>query len=247
MPRVTEFCLVLITCGVIRPLAVIYSVRIYCPASGLFHHLRARSSPALCVLLRSDSMLHKSINLRQVAIRFILAGCIFIIMPRQALTLPTSQQNVSPCYHKELENLDFLMGDWIVEANVRSGEGKWEQSPATSQIKPDLSGCLLNERFNGSRGGHSFSALGIMGFNSVSGKLQRVWSDSEHGILILYEGNRNGKEMILETEVLLDGKRVRLRNAYLEITRDSFRLESGRSHDDGKTWITVSKLQYKRK
>ena len=192
-------------------------------------------------------MFHKSINFRQGAPRFVLAACIFIIMPQQTPTLSSSQQNMPPCYHKELGNIDFLIGDWIVEANVRSGDGKWEPSSATSQIKPDLSGCLLNERFTGSRGGHSFSALVIMGFNSVSGKLQRVWSDSEHGLLILYEGKRNGQEMILETEILLDGKRVKLRNAYLEITRDSFRLESGRSHDDGKTWITVTKLQYKRK
>jgi hypothetical protein len=192
-------------------------------------------------------MLHESTDLRQLALCLVLAGCVLVVTPERAATLPPGQQNMPPCYHKELGDIDFLTGDWTVESNVRSGDGKWEQSSATSQIKPDLSGCLLNERFTGMRGGHSFSALGIMGFNSITGKLQRVWSDSEHGLLIMYEGNRNGREMILETEVLLDGKRVKLRNAYLEITRDSFRLESGRSHDGGKTWITVTKLQYKRK
>jgi hypothetical protein len=169
------------------------------------------------------------------------------LMPRQIPALLSGQQNAPPCYHKEFASLDFLIGDWVVEVNGRSADGYWEQSSATSQIKADLSGCLLNERFAGSRDGRPFSALGIMGYNSVSGKLQRVWSDSEHGLLILYEGHRNGGEMILETEILLDGKRVKLRNAYLEITGDSFRFESGRSHDGGKTWITVSKLKYRRK
>ena len=188
-----------------------------------------------------------SINLLTVVPVFILVGCIFIIVPQPAFAIAAVRQNLSPCYHKELDSLGFLAGDWIVEANVKTGDDKWEQSSATSQIKPDLSGCLFVERFAGSRAGHSFSSLGIMGFNSVSGKLQRVWSDSEHGILILYEGHRNGKEMILYSEVVLNGNRVKLRHAYLDITRDSFRLESARSQDDGKTWITVSKLQYQRK
>jgi hypothetical protein len=192
-------------------------------------------------------MLQESIHRRHFPLRLILATCIFIAVPSQTLTAASNLQNVSPCFHKELKNFDFLVGDWVVESDMRSGDGSWEKSSATSQIKRDLSGCWLSERFSGSRGGHAFSALGIMGFNSVSGKLQRVWSDSEHGILILYEGNRSANDLILETEILLNGKRVKLRNVYLEITRDSFRLESGRSHDDGKSWITVSKLQYKHK
>ena len=192
-------------------------------------------------------MLQKSSNLWKVARTLTLVGCILIVVPRQMFTSTSSPQNVSPCYHKELESLEFLVGDWTVEANVITGNGKWEQSSASSRIKRDSSSCLFEERFAGSREGHPFSALGIMGFNSTSGKLQRVWSDSEHGILILYEGDRDAKEMILYADILLDGNRVKLRNAYFEITKDSFRLESGRSHDGGKTWITVSKLQYRRK
>ena len=105
----------------------------------------------------------------------------------------------------------------------------------------------MSERFTGTRAGHPFSAIAMMGFNSTSGKLQRMWSDSEHGLLIIYEGKRNGDEMILETEVSLDGRKVKLRNSYLALTSNSFRLESARSVDDGKTWITVTKLQYRRK
>src|ERR1044072_12726 len=164
-----------------------------------------------------------------------------------SLTTPARQENVPPCFHKEREAIDFLLGDWNVDANVRLADGTWEHSSATSQIKPDLSGCLLSERFTGTRAGHAFTALALMAFNNASKKLQRVWSDSEHGLLITYEGNRSGNRIILETEISLDGKRVKLRNAYLEISETSFSLESGRSTDDGKTWITVTRLQYKRK
>jgi hypothetical protein len=164
-----------------------------------------------------------------------------------SLATPARQENVAPCFHKEREAIDFLLGDWNVDANVRLADGTWEHSSATSQIKADLSGCLLSERFTGTRAGHAFTALSLMAFNNASKKLQRVWSDSEHGLLITYEGNRSGNRIILETEILLDGKRVKLRNAYLEISETSFSLESGRSTDDGKTWITVTRLRYKRK
>ena len=166
---------------------------------------------------------------------------------QQAPASPVRQDNIPHCYHKEREALDFLIGDWNVEANVRLADGTWEKSSATSQIKPDLTGCLLSERFAGTRAGHAFTALALMAFNNTSKKLQRMWSDSEHGLLITYEGNRSENEIILETEILLDGKSVKLRNAYLEISESSFRLESGRSTDGGKTWITVTKLRYKRK
>jgi hypothetical protein len=86
-----------------------------------------------------------------------------------------------------------------------------------------------------------------MAFNNTSKKLQRSWSDSEHGLLVLYEGYRSGNEIILETEILLEGKSVKLRNAFLEISENSFNLESGRSTDGGKTWITVTRLKYIRK
>lgn len=192
-------------------------------------------------------MFHRSIKLQPLALSFVLAGSIFTFMPVKPATRSSGQQKMPPCYHKELGDIDFLIGDWTIEANVRLADGKWEQSSAVSKISPDLSGCLLNERFTGTRADHTFSALAIMGFNSVTGKLQRMWSDSEHGLLIIYEGNRKGNEMSLDTEVLLDGKKVKLRNSYLEIAKDSFRLESARSVDDGKTWITVMKLEYKRK
>jgi hypothetical protein len=192
-------------------------------------------------------MIHKLVHRGRVTLAFIFANLFLIIITGVILSANAQQQNTSPCYHKELDGLDFLVGDWVIDANARLADGRWEQGPASSQIKRELSQCLLDERFNGSRTGRPFSALGIMGFNSVSGKLQKVWSDSEHGVLILYEGVRNGKEIILDTEILLNGNKVKLRNSYLEIANDSFRLESSRSHDDGKTWITVSKLAYKRK
>ncbi|HEV7643203.1 MAG TPA: DUF1579 family protein [Pyrinomonadaceae bacterium] len=156
-------------------------------------------------------------------------------------------QNTAPCYHQEFEALRFLEGNWEVESNTKSGDGKWEKTKAVSQIGPELSGCLLKEQFSGSRSGRPFNILALIAYNGTSKKMQRAWSDSEHGLLILYDGEKTGDQMILTTAIDLDGKKVLLRIAYTEIKNDSFKVESGRSHDEGKTWITTSTLLYKRK
>jgi hypothetical protein len=158
-----------------------------------------------------------------------------------------SQQNTAPCYHKEFESLRFLEGKWDVESNMRAGDGKWEKTKASSQIGPELTGCLLKEQFSGSRNGRPFNIFALIAFNATSGKMQRAWSDSEHGLLILYDGDKTGDTMTLNTVIDLDDKKILLRIAYTEITKDSFKVESGRSHDEGKTWITTSTLIYKRK
>jgi hypothetical protein len=156
-------------------------------------------------------------------------------------------QNTNPCYHQEFEALRFLEGNWDVESNTRSGDGKWEKTRAASQIASELSGCLLKEQFSGSRSGRPFNVLALTAYNGTSKKMQRAWADSDHGLLILYDGNRTGDQMTLTTAIDLDGKKVLLRIAYTEIKNDSFKIESGRSHDEGKTWITTSTLLYKRK
>lgn len=188
-------------------------------------------------------MQYKSLLLLSLTLQLVIAT----YAPKQVAGFQAAPQNTAPCYHKEREAIDFLIGDWKVDANVRLADGTWEHSSATSQIKPDLSGCLLSERFEGTRAGHTFTALALMAFNNTSKKLQRAWSDSEHGLLVTYEGNRTGNEIILETDILLDGKTVKLRNAYLDISGSSFNLESGRSTDGGKSWITVTRLRYTRK
>ncbi len=174
--------------------------------------------------------------------------CIRLIVLTIVLSASSAfSQNTNPCYHKEFEALRFLAGNWDVQSSTRAGDGKWEKTKAASQIVPELSGCLLKEQFSGSRGGRPFNILALIAYNGTSKKMQRAWSDSEHGLLILYDGDKTGDTMTLSTAIDLDGKKVLLRIAYTEIKNDSFRMEAGRSHDEGKTWITTSTLLYKRK
>lgn len=137
---------------------------------------------------------------------------------------------------------------WTVRTNTRlAANGPWEQTVASAQIKRDLNGCLLTERFTGTRQGRPFQALSMFAWNNNSQKLQQVFSDSEHGPLVFYEGVESGAEILVDLDWKLpDGRSVKLRRAYFNLAKDSFTLESRRSTDGGKTWDTTGRAEYRR-
>lgn len=151
-----------------------------------------------------------------------------------------------PCWHPEFDAFSFLKGEWRVRYEDRLGDGTWEKGDARSWIMPDFDGCLLVERYGGSRAGKPFAGRAFYGFNSVNGRLQRMWSDSEHGMLTTYEGVLAGHEIVLDYRMVLRGQPVILRDVFLAMSADSFKVENRRSNDDGKTWLVTSKLVYVR-
>lgn len=180
----------------------------------------------------------------------VLLGTLSLVFAWQATraSMPMQQGQQAACYHKELDDWAFLEGDWTVRTNTRlSANGPWEQATASAQIKRDLQGCLLTERFNGTRQGRPFQALSLFAWNSNSQRLQQVFSDSEHGPLVFYEGAKNHAEILVDLDWKLpDGRSVKLRRAYFNFTKDSFTLESRRSTDCGKTWDTTGRAEYQR-
>jgi len=182
-------------------------------------------------------------------------GAFLLLIPKNELarsqqspSVLRAQRSALPCYHKEFDDFAFLEGDWEVKLNSRFGDGQWEESKATSQIKRDLSGCILMERLIGLRQGRPFHVLSIFAFDNNSKRLQYLLSDSEHGLLALYQGRKFRDELVLNQECVRDdGTKVTIRRAYSEISNDSFTLESKHSRDAGKTWLTVMKARYGRK
>jgi uncharacterized protein DUF1579 len=166
----------------------------------------------------------------------------------QQLRMTPAPQNRPPCYHNDFAEFAFLQGDWDVKLNSRLGDGRWEETVAASQIKPDLAGCLLTERLVGSREGRPFHVLSLFAFDNNSKRLQCVLSDSDHGLLALFQGRKLASEIVLDMELTRDdGSKVTIRRAYSEITKDSFTLESKHSRDNRTTWLTVMKARYSRK
>jgi len=175
---------------------------------------------------------------------------IFCFVFTAAATPRAAQQVNAPpaCYHQELDAWAFLTGDWTVRVSARlAADGPWEESAASAQIQRDLHGCLFTERFNSTRRGQPFQALSLFAWNGNSQKLQQVFSDSEHGPLVFYEGEKTGAEIRVDLDWKLpDGRTVRLRRAYFDFKRDSFTVESRRSTDGGQRWDTTGRLPYRR-
>lgn len=158
----------------------------------------------------------------------------------------SGQDGRPQCWHEELAELSFLEGAWEVHSAARLPGGTWDTTVARSNIQFDLKGCLLVERLHGSRAGNEYEAVGLFAFNSVERRLQRVWIDSEHGMLVTYEGESQAGEIVLEYRMVLRGQSTLLRHVYLDIGEDAFTLESRRSNDDGQSWEVTWRALYSR-
>jgi ketosteroid isomerase-like protein len=151
-----------------------------------------------------------------------------------------------PCWHAEFDAFSFLPGAWTVRAEDRMGDGKWETTEARCWFTKEMKGCMIGAMYVGTRAGNRFEGRGYYGFNNVSGKLQHMWIDDEHGMLTTYEGQKVGDTIVLDYAMVLRGQPTVLRDVYSDISKDAFRMESSRSNDGGKTWLVTSKLAFTR-
>ncbi|HXV12971.1 MAG TPA: DUF4440 domain-containing protein [Candidatus Krumholzibacteria bacterium] len=176
--------------------------------------------------------------MRQLALIAVL-----LIAPASALAQPAEQ---APCWHAEFDAFSFLPGEWTVHAEDRLGNGTWETTDARCWVTKELRGCMLSVRYFGSRAGGPFEARGYYGFDSIQGKLQQVWIDGEHGMLVTYAGSKVGDAIVLDYPFVLRGQPTILRAVYSEISKDAFHLEDSRSSDGGKTWDVTSRYAFTR-
>ena len=151
---------------------------------------------------------------------------------------------------KEKDFLASLVGEWEVEAEFRAGEG-WESRPARASIRPDLGGCIVVERYDGTRWGEPFAFLAILGANGggadAANPIQEVFVHSQHGILSLSSGRIEDGELIVEDAPTVEGKVVLIRHVYFDVSPRGFRYESRRSTDRGASWSVSWKARYRRR
>jgi len=151
--------------------------------------------------------------------------------------------------HKiKLDALDFLVGKWKVETDFRlSAQGPWEKSEGTASIHKTLNATLIEEEFTGTRTGKPFLIKTIFGINNANNKFQRVFADSEHGVLIEFEGEKNNDSLYFDkTWIYTNGSSVKLRVVYHIISKDEFVLESMRMPQQATEWDITGRMKYTR-
>ncbi len=149
------------------------------------------------------------------------------------------------CAAHDTAFLRSLVGEWDVETEFRSGED-WERAAGKASIRPELSGCVLVQRYAGTRYGKPYEFLAILGANGMGAPIQEVFAHSQHGILSLMSGKIAGGELVVEDRPTIEGRVVVLQHLYLDVGPAGFRCEHRRSTDGGATWRPTQRSKYRR-
>jgi hypothetical protein len=146
-----------------------------------------------------------------------------------------------------LKPLDFMIGEWNVEVDARlSKQGPWEQSKGHSTIVKIVGGSVIQDQFTGTKQGRELTSVAMLANDNRTKLYQKVFVDSDHGMLLLYEGKLEGKLLSLFYKFNLNGVDLTLRSQYNLIAENEFTVESARSTDNGVTWDRTGTMRYTR-
>ena len=112
--------------------------------------------------------------------------------------LTTYAQHISK---EMLKPLEPLVGSWDVEANMRlSKSGPWEETNATSNFKKSVGESIFEEEYIGTKEGRVFTFRTWLANDNRTKLYQKVSVDSDHGVLVLYEGMLQNDTLSLHTQ-----------------------------------------------
>lgn len=161
---------------------------------------------------------------------------------------------MNPVTVKELDpgmdagrEFDFLEGEWYALCRVPTENG-WTEAPGRLTASRALDGKIFVEHFEGIYHGGALKGLGLRAFNRETREWEHTWTDSlEPGRFHVWRGVfRDGKIDLFGEWSEPDGRGVRSRLTWSEITQDSAHWESFRSSDDGKTWQPHWVIEFRR-
>ncbi|MHC4090741.1 MAG: DUF1579 domain-containing protein [Planctomycetota bacterium] len=91
------------------------------------------------------------------------------------------------------EHLQPLAGKWELAVQHRhSAEAPWDESKATSEIRPVLGGRFLVEKVTGEFMGGVFEGLGIYGYDNFHKKYTSIWMDTMSTMTMSSTGTCDG-------------------------------------------------------
>lgn len=143
---------------------------------------------------------------------------------------------VNPCKGRaESRQFDFWIGEWL----PKNAQGL---TVGTSSIQLILGSCVILENWNTPvSSGKSFS-----NFSTNDGKWHQTWVDDK-GTLAYYTGGLVGGKMVLDSERVVNGKKMIARMTFSRLENGDVRQHGESSNDEGKTWTTTFDFTYVRK
>jgi hypothetical protein len=147
-----------------------------------------------------------------------------------------------------LHDFDFQIGEWRVHHRVLKGD-KWVEFEGTNATRKVMDGWgNVEDNMLDSPGG-AYRAVGLRSYDAKTGEWAIWWLDGRapHGPLDPPVKGRfaNGVGDFYSNDTL-DGKPIRVRYRWSQITASSARWEQGYSSDAGKTWATNWVMEFRR-
>ena len=161
----------------------------------------------------------------------LLLGLLFLCI----LVPPANAQQPAPCSDPAYRQFDFWVGKW----QVSRPDGK---VAGTNHIEKEYGGCVLHERYvtPGRYTGESLNS-----YDPARKVWHQTWVDNS-GMLLLLEGQFNGKSMVLEGKTLDNaGKETRHRITWTPNADGSVR-QLWESTDAKGAWTVAFDGLYKR-
>jgi len=162
----------------------------------------------------------------------------------EAPTVPVP--SAPPAPPAEASQFDFWIGDW----DVSWGDGL----RGTNRVRKVLGDRVIQEDFDGERDAQ-LRGLSVSVYGVAVGRWRQTWVD-DSGMYLDFSGGweatssdptEPGPRMVLIHRREVEGKPVLLRMVWNEIGPDSLVWRWQRSDDDGVTWATNWRLDYRRR
>jgi hypothetical protein len=149
------------------------------------------------------------------------------------------------CPRPALARLAALAGRWSVDWSYLVDGQLRTVEQATATIDVAAGGCAVRERLEGQLGGRQLAVNTVVAATNDD-TLQRVYIDSDHGTLLMFEGSSSGDAIRFLWRRDLGTRQQLVRHEYLALSGASFATETQMSPNDGVEWILVQRARYRR-
>jgi hypothetical protein len=151
--------------------------------------------------------------------------------------MTTSDDPGSPALPPEDHQFDFWVGTWDVT---------WgDDARGTNVVRKILDDRAILEEFDASPTA-AFRGVSISSWDAVARRWRQTWADTE-GHHWNFTGGMGSGRMILSTDDLENGRTVRKRMVFFDISPEALEWTWERSVDDGATWELLWAIHYRRR
>jgi hypothetical protein len=128
---------------------------------------------------------------------------------------------------------DFWLGEW---------DAFWTDKQGINRVTSIMDGTVVQENFEGD----GMIGMSVSVFSREDHRWHQTWVDNS-GSYLDFVGEFVDGKMILSRNGIVEGKPVKQRMIWHEITKDAFLWNWERSDDEGASWRELWKIEYKRK